>query len=198
MSAPTLTWKQIVRLRPCNLSRSAAHKQLKALFPDIDKRALTLADAAAAGVDFDGLIWIVGRASKKDPDCARRMHLFGADCAARVAHIANDPRSTAAIVAARGFARGAVTEEQRGDAYVAAWKAAWGSAKDATAAKDAAYAAAYAASYAAVVTIAGTASASAGSARDAEQSWQRDRLVAWFSDSEPEDWPITEKQAVAA
>ena len=56
--------------------------------------------------------------------------------------------------------------------------------------RDAAGAAAGAAAWAAAGAAAGAA------ARDAEQSWQRDRLVAWFSDNEPTDWPIT--QAVPA
>jgi hypothetical protein len=107
-----------------------------------------------------------------DPDCARRIRLFGADCAARVAHIANDPRSTAAIVASRAFARGEIDD--------AAWDAAWDAARDA--ARDAAWAAAWDAAW----------DAAWAAARDAEQDWQRARLVAWFSADEPTDWPMTQ------
>ena len=49
MTAPTLTWKQILQLQPCASDRVSARAKLKAMFPDIDKRELTLADAAAAG-----------------------------------------------------------------------------------------------------------------------------------------------------
>jgi len=180
MAAPTMTWKQILAFAPCDSERDAARKRLKAALPDYAKRKLTLADAAAAGVSFDGLIWVAGRAADTDPDCARRIRLFGADCAARVAHIANDPRSTAAIVAARQFARGEIDD--------AAWDAAWDAARDAWDAWDAARDAwdAWDAARAAARDAAKDA------ARDAETAWQRDRLVAWFSDNEPTDWPISE------
>jgi hypothetical protein len=210
MPAPTLTWKQILQLQPCTSYRESARKKLKAAFPDYAKRDLTLADAAAAGVDLDSLIWIAGRAAEKSPDCARRIRLFGADCAARVAHIANDSRSTAAIVASRAFARGEIDKAQlaaardaaraaaRAAAGAAAWAAAWaaGGAAGGAAARAAAWDAAGDAAWAAAWDAARAAAWDAAWA--AEKAWQRDRLVAWFSDNEPTDWPISEAVKVDA
>jgi hypothetical protein len=160
-AVPTLTWKAILAFDPCSSGRDSICKKLKAAYPDYRTRALTLAEAAEAGATFDQLIWAAGRAAEADPDCARRIRLFGADCAARVAHIANDPRSTAAIVASRQFARGEIDDAARAAASDAAWaaaRAAWAAASDA--------------------------------ARAAEQEWQRARLVVWFSADEPADWPM--------
>jgi hypothetical protein len=157
MAAPTMTWKQILACSPCASERKAARAKLKAALPDFDRRPLTLANAASAGIDLDSLIWIAGRAAALDADCARRIRLFGADCAARVAHIANDPRSTAAIVAGRAFARREIDDAARAVALAAA-RYAW----------------------------------------YAEQNWQLGRLVAWFSDDEPTDWPISNAKQVEA
>ena len=205
MVAPTLTWKQVLAFGPCNFA--PIRKLLKAAYPDIDTRAFTLADAAAAGVHFDRLIWIANRASEVDLDCGRRLRLFGADCAARVAHIANDPRSTAAIVASRQFARGEIGAEQlaaaRGAAKVAARVAAW----DAWGAALAARAAAWAATWAARAAAGEAAKAAAGEAHsdaarvaawNAEKKWQTERLIAWFSADEPTDWPMSTAVADAA
>ena len=103
MTAPSLTWAQILALKPCD--PAPIQRRLEAAFPDYDVRALTMADGAAAGVDIDDLIWLAARVDE------RKTRLFAADCAARVSHLAPDPRSRAAIVAARAFARGQITPE---------------------------------------------------------------------------------------
>jgi hypothetical protein len=222
-----MAWKAILAEDPCRERRDAVRKMLSKAFPDYRSRSFTLADAAAAGVGFDDLIWIAGRAAERDPDCARRIRLFGADCAARVAHIANDPRSTAAIVASRQFARGEIDDAALAAAWDAARDAAWAAARAAArdaawdAARDAAWAAALDAAWDAARAAAWDAARAAAldaawdaaldaawdaawaaaldAAWDAEQSWQAGRLVAWFSDNEPTDWPITEaKKAEAA
>ena len=205
MVAPALTWKQVLALDPCD--PAPIRKLIKAAYPDYKKRAFTLADAVEAGVGFDSLIWIAGRASDVDPDCARRIRLFGADCAARVAHIANDPRSTAAIVAARQFARGEIGAEQlnatRIAARIAAWDA-WAAARDAAwdawaAARDAAWAAARDAAWDARDAARDAAwDAAWAAAWAAERKWQATRLVAWFSADEPTDWPMSTAVADAA
>ncbi|MDE2106950.1 MAG: hypothetical protein KGL39_57580 [Patescibacteria group bacterium] len=153
MTAPSMTWAQVLACKPCVEQRDAARRRLRAKFPDIDTRAFTLADAAEAGIDLDSLIWIAMRSDE------RRARLFAADCAARVSHMATDLRPQAAIVAARRFARGEIGEKELEAARVAASAAAW----------------------------------------DAERKWQRERLLAWFSDNEPEDWPITDtRKEIAA
>ncbi len=165
MTVPTMTWKQVLACNPCAENRAAAQRKLKAKFPDYQTRVFLLADAASAGVPLADLVWIAGM--DHSPEATRRLRLFAADCAARVAHIANDPRSTAAIVAARKGARGEID-----DAAGAAWDAA----------RDAARAAAWAAAR----------DAARGAAWDAEETWQLERLIAWFSENEPTDWPIRE------
>ena len=189
---PSLTWKQILALGPCEDERNHVRAALKAKFPDYRTRALTMADAAEAGVDFTNLLWIASEASRADPDVARRLHLFAADCAARVSHLAPDPRSRGAIVAARRFARGEIGTDELADVSDAA-RAAAGAAAGA-AASDAASDAAWAAAWAAARAAAGAAKA----AGDAARSWQLTRLIAWFSDNETEDWPIAEPEKEAA
>ena len=156
MDAPALTWKQIKEFNPCLDSLTAIRAKIKAAHPDYQTRALTLADAHAAGVDFDNLVWIAGRADD------RRARLFAADCAARVSHLATDPRSHEAIRCSRFFARGEISAERLSVARDAAWEA-----------RDAAKSAARAA------------------VRD-EQQWQLERLLAWFSAEEPADWLIAD------
>ena len=165
-----MTWAQIKALDPCLSERDAVRRLLKAKFPDYQTRALTLQDAADAGVSLNNLIWIAGRADE------RKGRLFAADCAARVSHLTTDPRSHEAIQCARLFARGEISAERLSAAWGAAW-AAWDAAR-------AAWGAAWATATAA--------------ARDAEQQWQRARLLAWFSDHEPEDWPIAGLKEEAA
>lgn len=76
-------------------------------------------------------------------------------------------------------------------AYDAAWAAAWAAACDAS--WDAARAAACDAAWATVAWAAAVDAARAAAcdaARAAEERWQLDRLVAWLSADEPEDWPL--------
>lgn len=78
----------------------------------------------------------------------------------------------------KGGATGGLTWDAAGAAAKdAAWAAAWDGAWDAAwaAARHAAWATAR------------------DAARAAEQQWQFDRLVAWLSDPEPEDWPLPER-----
>ena len=193
MTAPSLTWKQVVALGPCDLA--ARRRKIKAAFPDYRTRTLTMADAAAAGVELDDLIWIAARSDE------RRARLFAADCAARVSVLANDPRSIEAIRCARLFARGKISVEflASADASAAAADAAVSATNAAQAAAFAALAAAFAAAAAAIAAFAAAsaaiaasaaASARAATAGNDERQWQRARLLAWFSDEEPDDWPI--------
>ena len=225
---PSLTWKQIRALGPCSNELAAVHRQIEAKFPDYRSRALTLQDAANAGVSLDNLIWIAGRSDE------RRARLFAADCAARVSHLLTDERSREAIRLARLFARGEVGLDRlsaalpaagaaAGAAKAAVWEAAkaagvpiwdvagaaaqaawaaWAAARAAwvpawaatraawSAARAAAGDAAWAATSAAWSAARAAAGDAAWAARDAEQRWQRQRLLDWFSDSEPEDWPM--------
>ena len=146
-------------------------------------------------------------------DCAARvLHIYE--------RVGNSQAPRNAILAARQFARGeidviaraawaaagAAAGDAAGDAW-AAWAAAGAAAGDAAGdawdAWDAARAAGAAAGDAwdawdAARAAGAAARAAAGdaagdawdAARDAEQAWQFDRLIARLSDDEPEDWPL--------
>ena len=77
---------------------------------------------------------------------------------------AADAARAAPMTAASDAARAAARDAAR----YAAWDAAWAAARHAP--WDAARAAASA----------------------AEENWQFDRLIAWLSDNEPDDWPLPE------
>jgi hypothetical protein len=198
-AAPSMTWAEIRALRPCADRWTGVRRKLNATFPDYLFRRLTMADARAAGVEFDDLIWIAARADE------RRTRLFAADCAARVSHLMPDPRSHAAIVAARQFARGEIDVGQMAAAGAAEVAGAAGAAARA-AARAAAPSAAWSVVWFAPRDAAWAAGAVAetshwttwAAARDAEQQWQLGRLVAWFSAEEPEDWPIAAPAAPVA
>jgi hypothetical protein len=208
MSTPSLTWKQVLEFGPCN--PLPILRKINEKFPDYQTRALTLADASDAGILFDNLVWIAGKADE------RRAQLFAADCAAHVSYLSTDPRSHEAIRCARLFARGEIGAEHLSAAraaasyaraaasyaMTAAWDAAW-AARAAAAwaaawhAGAAAWAAANAAAWAAMDAAcdardAASAAAAWDAARVAETQWQHQRLLAWFSDNEPEDWPIAD------
>jgi hypothetical protein len=152
-------------------------------------------------------------------DCAARvLHVYErseTSCA---------PRN--AIVASRAYSRGEIDEAARAAARAAAWAAAEDAAWDAAsvaanaaaedaawdaasvaawaAAEDAAWDAASAAARDAASAAAGAAASAAAwaaagdAARVAEEQWQFDRLILWFSDNEPNDWPLPEVPAKEA
>ena len=215
MSAPTLTREQLFALDSCPGARRRINDALGGAKGWTSP--VTASQAREAGVTFRDLIWIEVAASRTDPDVARRLRLWTADCAAHVLHIyerigkSEAPRS--AIIAARRFARGEIGRDDlvnaREDARVAARDAGNAAAGDAAkiamrvAAWDAANDAAMAAAWAAALDPAGDAAGAvavnaemaimrnaAWSAWDAECVWQFDRLVLWLSDEEPDDWPL--------
>jgi hypothetical protein len=112
---------------------------------------------------------------------ARAERLFAADCAEHVLHLfearrPGDERPRAAIKAARDFANGLVSDEMRvAAAYVAAAAAA---AADAAAYAAAAY---VAAAYVDAAYVAAAAAAAAYVAREEEQRWQAERLLAYLN-----------------
>ncbi len=116
--------------------------------------------------------------------------LFAADCAERVLPIferqhPDDNRPRKCIEAARAYARGEIDAAARAAAWAAAWDAAW------AAAGAAARAAAWAAARDAAWYAAGYAAAAGGAARDAaraaagdaEQEWQRKRLLEYLTNN---------------
>lgn len=153
--------------------------------------------ARKAGCTFDDIVWVASSMARKNADVERRLRLWKADCAAHVLHLyertgkSEAPRN--AIIAARQFARGEIDEDERTSACAAAGAAAWVAWAPAYgAARGAAWAAAWVA-WGPAQNTAGYAQNAAGSACDAEETWQFDRLIAWLSDDEPEDWPLPER-----
>ena len=119
-------------------------------------------------------------------DATKMLRKFARTCALDVAHLWDVPP-----VVLRYLKTG------DGSARVAAWAAARAAARDAardagaaagTAAWDAAWVAAWDAAWVAARVA----------ARAAEEAWQFDRLIAWFSDDEPQVWPLPVRDAEAA
>ena len=175
-------------------------------------------DAASAretGCTFNDLVWVGFAIARKNADAERRLRLWMADCAAHVLNFyektekSDAPRK--AIIAARQFARGEINERASAaaiNASRAAASAAWSASRVASSAVSASSAAAWAASAASAAAstasrVASRAAAWAASraassavsvaASAAEEAWQFDRLVLWFSDNEPDDLPLPER-----
>lgn len=171
--ALALTYDEVKALGPCpdrwvEVSRALGGKA------GWNGKKIDAATARAAGITFDDLVWVASAVARADADVERRLRLWMADCAAHVLHIYERTESSTAprkaIIAARAFARGEIDDAARAAARAAAWDAAW------AAARDAAWAAAW----------------------DAEEAWQFDRLVAWLSLDEPDDYPLPDRVEVAA
>ena len=214
MPAPAISVAAIMKFNPCLSSMADARRVLP------KRRRFTTAQARDAGVPFCDILWVLSAMARTDKDVERRLRLWLTDCAARVLHIyekteASDaPRN--AIIAARQYARGEIDRDARAAprdaaraaardagaaagaaARDAAWVAARAAARDAardagaaagTAAWDAAWVAAWDAAWVAARVA----------ARAAEEAWQFDRLIAWFSDDEPQVWPLPVRDAEAA
>jgi hypothetical protein len=193
---PTLTYPELVKLKPCPERRAAVAK----MFGGARKwngNPITAQQARDAGATFFDIVWAASALARTSPDVDRRVRLWLADCAAHVLHVfeqdcRGDHRPRHSIVAARQFARGEIDAAASYPARDAAWAAAWAIADAASyPARDAAWAAAWAASYP-VNDACAAAWAASYPARDAEEQWQFDRLIAWLSDPEPQEWPLPE------
>ena len=191
MTDLTFTYDRVAALRPSADMLLAATEKLGGVAV-WKARGFSFREMADAGIQFDDLVWLAMEASREDPGIERRVRLWGADCAAHVLPIferemPGDARPRQAIEAARGFARGTVSDaalaaarDATMDATMDATRAAASDAR--AAARDAARAAAWVATRAA-----------ASDAEDAEKAWQLDRLCCWLSEQEPEDWPLPEE-----
>lgn len=136
---------------------------------------------------LDDALWALSHAVEGGEKICR---LFAADCAERVLPnflkvFPNDTRPAEAIAAARAYARGEIGDAALEAARAAAWAARAATGAAAGAAGAAAWAASWAARAAAwdAAGAARAAGAAAWAARDAwddcdaEQKWQRDRLL---------------------
>ena len=203
MTDLTFTYDRVAALRPSADMLLAATEKLGGVAV-WKARGFSFREMADAGIQFDDLVWLAMEASREDPGIERRVRLWGADCAAHVLPIferemPGDARPRQAIEAARGFARGTVSNaalaaarDATMDATMDATRAAASDAR--AAARDAARAAAWVAARAAARAAAWVATrAAASDAEDAEKAWQLDRLCCWLSEQEPEDWPLPEE-----
>ena len=151
-------------------------------------RLITAADARAAGVSMEHVIWVASRLALSNGEIERRLQHWSCDCAMRVLAIFEDSvpgdgRPRGAIEAGRRYADGligaaewaaarAAAEDAASDAaQAAAWDAAWGAAGWNTAAWGARFGSTFIA------------------AKAAEQHWQFGRLCEWLSDTAPETEP---------
>lgn len=215
MAAPAYMLAAIKELEPCAGPFEAAEALLPA------RHKITVAMAIEAGVPFEDVVWALSALSQDTPDIERRLRLWLADCAAHVLHTyektGNSTAPRQAIIAARQFARGEIDDATRAvvkaavravartASEAAARDAAWAAARAAAraAASDAAWAAARGAAWASARASAWAAAGdpTRNAARDAasyaEEEWQTERLIAWFSDVEPEDWPLPDTKPLA-
>jgi hypothetical protein len=168
MAAPSLTYRQLQALSPCEdaIARVAT---LMGGADEWGETPITAKQARERGATFEDILWVAAKLSSTDTDVDRRLRLWMSDCAARV------------LAARRAHKRGAIN--------AAAWAAAWAAA--AAAAAAAAGATAWAAAAVAAGAAAGAAAgssawAAAGAAAGAaEEAWQFDRLIARLSEPEP-------------
>ncbi len=179
MTTPTATIAQLQKLDPCKELWGPAQAKLRA-YRNGGDIAYTVADARAAGVPLLDTLWAIDRIN--DGDLDRKIRLFLCDCAAHVLHLFEDrlpkddrPRKCIEFCRAN---------PEAAEAARAAWAA--GAAE----AAEAAWAA-----WAAWATEATEAAEASRAAEAAEREWQYERLELWFSDNEPEPWPLPEKKA---
>ena len=127
-----VTYTEVKALHPCETGLRSAAKLLGGVKTWNDKPT-SFADLRAAGVPPDDLVWLASAMAQKNQDVERRLRLWTADCAARVLHIyektGKSPAPRAAIVAARQFARGEISDVARVVARAAAWAAAGAAAR---------------------------------------------------------------------
>ena len=122
-----VTYAEVKALHPCETGLKSAARKLGGV-KAWNAKATSFADLRAAGVPFDDLVWLASAMAQENQDIERRLRLWTADCAARVLHIYEktdkSPAPRAAIVAARQFARGEISDAARAAAWAAeeAWQ----------------------------------------------------------------------------
>ena len=159
-------------------------ERLEKLFdrPLTVEEVLTRQDGEWASVPIEDRFWVVLRDGVL-PD--RTLRLFAAACAEKACQDANwtDPRSLAAIQAARDFADGKITAEELDAAWAAAdaaWSEAWAAAdgkitaEELGAAADAAWSEAWSAAARAEAARAEAAEADAAARAEAARAEARD------------------------
>jgi hypothetical protein len=218
VSAPTLTYRQLKDLRPCQENLSKVTRKLGGT-RKWGKKAITAVEARTAGVSFDDMVWVASAIAQNDTDVERRLRLWTADCSARVLHIyerydPTDMRVRNCIIAARKFARSDINTEELAEAWASANEAVTVVARYETSdaagsgAVDAATAAIWSIDHGEVLFAAKSAAratawdavldvfldsvmgVSWSAAMDAEEAWQFDQLVLRLSDPEPDDWVL--------
>jgi hypothetical protein len=120
----TFTLKEIRQHRPCGLERGSnvGYDLLrKNLGKDYgDETPITLRQIYESN-GYDDTLWCLCSTPEEVHYLWRH---FAVDCAKQVEHLIKDGRSKKALVAARDFADGNATEEERDAARAAAWDAA--------------------------------------------------------------------------
>jgi len=173
--------------------------------PDFDKSAISASDMLAHDASLHDISVVFSRAASWGRwEAGRRLRMFMADTSARVvpifeAAVPGDFRLREAIETARAYAAGRASDEQRLIAKRAAQQAAQADAGQA--ARRAALSCGHCLTGPGVLKFALDITAEDArravaddgdpdmdeyeAKRDAEEAWQRERLVAWLSDPEP-------------
>jgi len=81
-----LTHDEMIALKPCANNSKKVTKLLGGAKAWNGKK-ITAAEAVAAGISFDDLVWVASAVARTDKDVERRLRLWVADCAARVLHV---------------------------------------------------------------------------------------------------------------
>ena len=140
MTLKTVTYEQVLAMKPCWLTTPAGRRRLKRYADRLGGKATALDILRLNRIPADDRLWITLR---EDFIPAQVLHEFACRCAERaLARIDNpDPRSVAAVEAKRQWLAGNITDEELTRAKSAAWDAAWHAAR--VCAQDAAWHAAH-------------------------------------------------------
>lgn len=107
---PAMAWKEVLNFCPCG-ERHRVLKALKGRFDDYRTREFTVPDLFEAGLGEYEAHWAINNLVMQcnDPETKRRLRLLSADCAAHMArHSDLDATGRACIETARRVARGGV------------------------------------------------------------------------------------------
>ena len=145
-----------------------------------------------------GLMNATSQEAFRNAHVRRRAQLCAADCAAHVLSIceqdpdwAGDERARRAIVAARQLARGEVVAASAKNDIRAACRYLDDTHDDIAPGDHAAFSALGAIGGSLVLAMTAALDAMGNdAARETEERWQFERLIAWLSDPEPDDWPL--------
>lgn len=128
MTLKTVTYEQVLAMKPCWLTTPAGRRRLKRYADRLGGKATALDILRLSRIPSGDRLWITLR---EEFIPVPILHEFACRCAERaLAHIDNpDPRSVAGIEAKRQWLDGIITDEELDLAWLAAWDAEWHAAR---------------------------------------------------------------------